>query len=466
MGNGSIFVTVKVNVGTPDKTLLRNIVTMDYSDANGNFVEQKMSSADVVVTAPVMTLEKNAGEVTVGAYVIADFRLRIAGEKWHDVILTLYDGNISAAFASITRYPGSPDDQSVTIYDVKINLFDSFTAIIEYTPIDDPNNGQWWGDDPCWLILTFQDGDTVRLKHNFNVRHNKTWIWIVDDFTPYVKGHPITYEATIPYSIIYENIGTGDASNVIVTDTFPTGSVVVDTNPLFDSCVSSVCTWYVGDVVSGGKGYIFVNITYIFDVNGTVVTNEVTMDYSDANGNFIEQLYDFADSILITPEIPDKSTKGKNSMPPIDLQSQTSTPDTALVSEVIVGPISTVSLPNVQPLVIETRLTRLGDGINDVQPVSPEMLNIAMPAMTEMQRQTIVNTIPETPQLDIFTEMDRAEAEVDPRIPGKTQHAESLELTVLQSTEYGSDSISIHYGQELVVTISPTIIDFRLQDYY
>jgi uncharacterized repeat protein (TIGR01451 family) len=350
--NGSITIYAKVTPGTPDKTALHNVATLDYSDANGNFIEQLSGSADTVVTAPVMTLEKDAGNVTVFAYVMADFQLRIAGEKWHDVILTLYNGNTSAAFASVTRYPGSPDDQAVTLYDVRINLLDSFRAVILYTPPDDPINGAYPGDNPCWLTLNFTNGDSVRLKHNFNVNHLQTWVWIIDDFRPYVKGQTITYEGDIPYAIFYENTGTGDASNVVITDTFQAGSIVLDSNPPYDSCNGNVCTWNIGDVASGQKGYIFVNISYIFDVNNTVVTNEATLDYSDANGNFIEQLHAYAQSILILPELfvgsPGNSI---NLEPGVGLISGIDTPEVTIDNGASSIPIPAIIQPSepVQP---------------------------------------------------------------------------------------------------------------------
>jgi uncharacterized repeat protein (TIGR01451 family) len=303
--SGTIEITVTVDVGTADETLLHNVATLDYADTNGNYYTQLEDYADVVVTAPVMTLSKEAGDVTVEAYVLADLRLRIAGEKWHDVVLTLYDDNVSVAVASITRYPGDPDDQSVTLHNVTIGVLDdSFKAHIEYTPFDDPINGQWWGDDPCWLILTFPDTKKeVRLFHNFNVRHNDTWNWTIDDFRPYLKHAPITYEAFIPYTITYENIGTGDATNVVVTDTFPAGSTVIETDPPYDSVSGDTYTWNIGDVASRGSGVISAYISYIFEIDGENIINEATLDYADANGNFIEQLVDTADSTLNYPLI-------------------------------------------------------------------------------------------------------------------------------------------------------------------
>ena len=308
--SGKVDVFVRVNVGTPDQTLLHNEATLDYSDANGNFIEQLNDSADVVVTAPVMTLSKEAGEVTVSAYVIADFTLRVAGEKWHDVVLTLYDGEQAVAVASVYRIPGNPDEQSVTIYNVTVDVLSgSFTAVIVYTPLDDAINGQWWGADPAWLILTLQDGSEIRLHHTFNVRHNETWIWTVEDFRPYLKGVLVTFEADFMYTITYENIGTGDASNVWVNDTFPEDTVLVDSNPAYDLSSGNTYMWNIGMVPSGAVGYIYINASYIITnttlkdlPDGKVLTNVVTLDYSDANGNFIERLTAYADVVIVIPE--------------------------------------------------------------------------------------------------------------------------------------------------------------------
>jgi uncharacterized repeat protein (TIGR01451 family) len=303
---GSITVTVRVNPQTPDQTLLTNEVTLDYYDPRDNYIEQLYDSVDVTVTAPAMTLSKEAGNVTVTAYVLADFKLRIAGEKWHDVRLTLYDGNETVALASITRYPGDPDDQAVTIHNVTVNVFsDSFTAVIEYTPWDDPINGQWWGADPCWLILTTQDGRSIRLKHTFNVRHEETWIWIIDDFRPYLKGLPLTCNATIPYIISYANLGSGDATNVWVNDTFPANTTFLDSNPAYTSFSGYTYSWYIGTVAAGEEGHIYVNISYIYTVDGTLLTNMVSLVCSDANGNFFQQLAAYADVVLQVPEYDD-----------------------------------------------------------------------------------------------------------------------------------------------------------------
>jgi len=127
----------------------------------------------------------------------ADLTLRVAGERWHDVTLTLYDGGSPMAAASVTREAGSPDDQSATIPGVPIDLLsDSLSAVVEYTPLDDPENGKVWGADPAWLLLTAADGTEVRIHHTFNVRHPETWMWGVPSFLPLLVGLPIEFTAT------------------------------------------------------------------------------------------------------------------------------------------------------------------------------------------------------------------------------------------------------------------------------
>ncbi|MFQ5910611.1 MAG: PKD domain-containing protein, partial [Thermoplasmata archaeon] len=55
---GSIEILVQVVPGTADQTLLHNVATLDYADANGNYYSQLSDYADVIVTAPVMLIDK------------------------------------------------------------------------------------------------------------------------------------------------------------------------------------------------------------------------------------------------------------------------------------------------------------------------------------------------------------------------------------------------------------------------
>ncbi len=289
---GTYAVTLKVRVmaGTADKEVLTNNVSLDYTDANGGQpYPTQYHEIDVTVTAPVMDIKKEVSSVSLNTYIITDFKLRIAGEKWHDVTLSLYDGNQSVGFASITRYPGSPDDQAVTIFDVKVNARSgAFYAIIEYTPEDDPINGQKWGANPCWLTLIFEDDTSVRLKHTFNVRHNNTWVWKIDNFEPYTAKAPLTYEVVTTYNITYNNTGTGIAGHVWVNDTIPAGTTFINSTPDFISMAGNTYTWYFANVKPGTYHIMITTaklITKTTDFTIITLLNNVTLEYTDINGN-------------------------------------------------------------------------------------------------------------------------------------------------------------------------------------
>jgi hypothetical protein len=92
--------------------------------------------------------------------------------------------------------PGSPDEQSKTMFDVTVNLFEDVPLIVSYTPMDDPINGKLWGSTPVWVIIGFDDGTEVWLNHTFNVRHPNTWTWKIRDISSFFIGQDITFGAT------------------------------------------------------------------------------------------------------------------------------------------------------------------------------------------------------------------------------------------------------------------------------
>jgi PKD repeat protein len=131
---------------------------------------------------------------SVEAYVLIDFTLRAAGEKWHNVQMFITADGEDVAYAEVVRYPGDPDDQSVTLEDVKCEVTKIIEVTVLYTPMDDPVNGQLKGATPCWLNLSFEDGNVKLLKHNFNVNQPKNWEWKVG-LNRLLVGEKITFES-------------------------------------------------------------------------------------------------------------------------------------------------------------------------------------------------------------------------------------------------------------------------------
>jgi PKD repeat protein len=148
------------------------------------------------VQETVLSIENVAPTIeSIRYYLNASFTFRIAGEKWHNVEIFLYEEGTEIGYADITRYPGSPNEQMVTLADISIDFSKTYSAVAYYTPEDDPVNGQIWGATPAWVILDYEDGEE-RIHHTFNVRHEDTWTWVIDDFSAYFLGHNITFMAT------------------------------------------------------------------------------------------------------------------------------------------------------------------------------------------------------------------------------------------------------------------------------
>lgn len=136
---------------------------------------------------PTVTLEVLPIEV--------DAFLRIAGEKWHDVSIELFEDGVLIANGTLVRYPGAPNDQMLDLSNLQFDHSKNYVATVTYTPDDDPINGQPNGANPCWIILRFDDGQELWIHHTFNVNHPDTYVWEVD-LTVAILSHGMTFEAT------------------------------------------------------------------------------------------------------------------------------------------------------------------------------------------------------------------------------------------------------------------------------
>lgn len=164
-------------------------VTLKVVDGFGNWDIDTLNITVLNVAPTILNASYDISDVR------ASILFRIAGEKWHNVEIYLLENDTEIGYANITRYPGSPNDQMVPLAHISINFSRSYSAIAYYTPEDDPVNGQMWGATPAWLILGF-DNEEKRLHHTFNVRHEDTWIWEIEDLNQYFPLPMITVEAT------------------------------------------------------------------------------------------------------------------------------------------------------------------------------------------------------------------------------------------------------------------------------
>lgn len=124
----------------------------------------------------------------------ASILFRIAGEKWHNVEIYLFESDNEIGYANITRHPGSPNGQTVRLANISTDPSKKYSGTAYYTPEDDPINGQIWGGTPAWFVLEF-DNTSRRIHHTFNVRHEETGIWHVEDLNRYLPVR-VTFAST------------------------------------------------------------------------------------------------------------------------------------------------------------------------------------------------------------------------------------------------------------------------------
>jgi hypothetical protein len=149
-------------------------------------IGEDIADVNIVNVAPTLG--------NVEAYILVNFSLRAAGEKWHNVQMYNRADGSDVAYAEVVRSPGSPDDQMVRLNDVKCDVSKTLEVFVLYTPDDDPVNGQPNGATPVWVNISFEDGGYVLLQHNFNVKHPDRWEWTIG-VNQYFVGHEITFES-------------------------------------------------------------------------------------------------------------------------------------------------------------------------------------------------------------------------------------------------------------------------------
>jgi PKD repeat protein len=204
----------------------------------------------VINVNPTVTLESASMDVEIG--------IRVAGSKWSNVGLTLYEDEVEAGYLEVERWPGNPDDNPTyenPTLPTTIDISKSYRAVVTYDPYpdngdeiegDQPNNGKDKKDNagnPVWIILRFADGNETRIHHTFNTEQsmirdsehtNHVEPWEVN-ISAYLIGHPfhVTANVTDPGSddetLIYtygtQTVNITYLNNPPVPDPYPSPEV-------------------------------------------------------------------------------------------------------------------------------------------------------------------------------------------------------------------------------------------------
>ncbi|UCE37407.1 MAG: DUF11 domain-containing protein [Thermoplasmata archaeon] len=314
---GSFSLIVKVDAYVEDGTILRNTVTLNYDDANGNPQDEESDYVDVTVTAPDMTISKtaNVSEADPGDYITytIEYENTGSGDATDVVIVDTIDPDTT--YVNATPAPSSIVGDVITwniglvaketggsielIVKVDIGTPDG-TLLCNYVTLnyDDANGNPQPEESDCADVTV--TAPKMTFKKSADVTHAD-------------PGDPIVYTLT------YENKGSGDATLVVVTDTIPSDVTYVSSNPVYDSVSGNTYTWNIGTVAGYSSGTITLTVKVNVGVaDGTVLHNEATLDYADANGNYYPQLQDDADVTVTAPDMTITKTANVSEVDPGD----------------------------------------------------------------------------------------------------------------------------------------------------
>jgi outer membrane protein assembly factor BamB len=135
------------------------IATLRVTD-NDNLSATDICNITVQNVDPTVSIESVSMNLEIG--------LRVAGRKYNNVSMTLYEDDNSLGSVSIERQPGSPNVQMSWI-PVSIDFTKSYSANVTFTPEDPPNVG----GNPVWIYIKSANGTINQVHHTFNVQQSK-----------------------------------------------------------------------------------------------------------------------------------------------------------------------------------------------------------------------------------------------------------------------------------------------------
>jgi uncharacterized repeat protein (TIGR01451 family) len=297
-GTYYIFIKVMVDTGTTDKTVLINDVTLDYTDTNNNAYSQESDSASVTVTAPILDIDKSADRKTADPGDVITYTIRYrnsgtgtAGHVWVNDTIPSFTTYVSSSpsYTSVSgdkytwHFTNVPTGNYTIILKLRVDAYTADkTRLINDVTLDytDTNNQTYKQESDKVIVTVTAPIMTVSKSADVST----------------ADPHDV-----ITYTITYKNTGTGAAGDVWIKDTIPPDTTFVSSLPSKPSVSGDTYTWHFTSVNTG---------TYIIELKVRVDTftpdksklvNDVTLDYSDANGNMYSQEKDSVTVVVTAP---------------------------------------------------------------------------------------------------------------------------------------------------------------------
>jgi uncharacterized repeat protein (TIGR01451 family) len=312
----SLTVTVRVKGGTADETKLTNTAYLDYTDANGNGLTSDSDSAVVWVTAPEMTIVKNANVDT--------------ADPEDLIIYTIYYNNTGTGTAALVWVNDTLPSQ--VTYEDSSETPDSFSG--NFYSFKFTNVAPGTHSFTIEARVNVGTSDEAKLTNTANLEYtdangygltpasDTAIVWVTAPEMTVVKNANVDTadpEDLIVYTIYYNNTGTGVAALVWVNDTIPADTTYVGSSATLDSTAGGVYSFKFIDVAPGDHSFTVTVRVKVGTADETKLTNTAVMVYTDANGNGYGPQSDTAVVWVTAPEMTVVKNSNVDTADPEDL---------------------------------------------------------------------------------------------------------------------------------------------------
>jgi uncharacterized repeat protein (TIGR01451 family) len=289
-GSSSITIEVMVNIGLGDGITVDNLMIVDYQTLTGVPLQTEIASAQTVVRTSSFTFAKMVDKQIVGPddfinYTIYFNNTGSAAGAFAWLNDTLPD-DVLYLGSSIPPYSANGQDYSWNL--TEANLYPGPHMLIIYALVM-TQSGNWLNN-----TATFEYTDP-----NGNYVGNRTsradvQFYAMPSFTLEKTSDKseVSRNEVFNYTIHFNNTGNGNALYVWINDSLPSNvTYMSDTSASIPGGMKiGDYNWSFTNLAPGGYSF---DITVIVDSNarnGTVLWNEVDLEYTDAGGLPIEKL--------------------------------------------------------------------------------------------------------------------------------------------------------------------------------
>lgn len=284
-------ITVLVNSGLPDGTVVTNWVYLAFSNQNSlSMIPRTSDSATFIVLTPIISVEKtvdqtlvfpgynitytiyfnNTGNGTASAVYINDVL-----PAW---LIYRNDSNATEGGVLTSNYNWTFDNVGPGVHSFTINV-----------TVDPALDFDFWLDNVVELWYLDYANNVI----DSSTENALTFVLTIPEFLSFVKVVNVsqaTTGETVQYIIYFNNTGNGSAATVWVNDTLPAGvTYLSDSSGTEGGSKVGDYRWIFNDVKVGPHSFV-INVSVNAGIpDWTVLNNMVEMAFDHGNGT-VEQL--------------------------------------------------------------------------------------------------------------------------------------------------------------------------------